>query len=279
MGKQAIKRWLKALFSRLSVRAQLRVYLAKYQNATPILAFVKEVLAAPFAGESSPVPSDCFVSYDHGVEIYDPETLLVRLMDFDVVSFDLFDTVLFRKAVKPTDIFWEMEETMSFPGFAQRRVEAERQARLKKRERCGSSEVTLEEIYKAFPSLTTAECSALQREELSAERGQLSLNPVMKEIIERLQAVGKPMLVISDMYLSGEVLGELLGALGCFFPKALYVSCDHGVSKSDGGLFALVAEQEAYHNKRVAHIGDQFHSDVLMGKNTMTRCFHYVRNL
>ena len=40
-----------------------------------------------------------------------------------VVSFDLFDTLLIRPFVRPTDLFRLMERINDVPGFADRRIQ------------------------------------------------------------------------------------------------------------------------------------------------------------
>lgn len=60
-----------------------------------------------------------------------------------VVSFDIFDTLLIRPFLRPTDIFRYIEIEYSIAGFAEERVFAERRARAT----IGKREVTLDDIY------------------------------------------------------------------------------------------------------------------------------------
>ena len=65
-----------------------------------------------------------------------------------VVSFDLFDTLLIRPFARPTDLFRLMERFYDVPGFADRRIQAERDAR-----KMIGHGVTLEDIYDQMPNL------------------------------------------------------------------------------------------------------------------------------
>ena len=59
---------------------------------------------------------------------------LMKLIDcYDIVSFDIFDTLLFRNISRPTDVFKTMnkdiEEKFNLKDFYDKRVECEMRAR------------------------------------------------------------------------------------------------------------------------------------------------------
>ena len=59
---------------------------------------------------------------------------LMKLIDcYDIVSFDIFDTLLFRNISRPTDVFKTMnkdiEEKFNLKDFFDKRVECEMRAR------------------------------------------------------------------------------------------------------------------------------------------------------
>lgn len=75
---------------------------------------------------------------------------LEKLIDkVQVVSFDIFDTLIWCIYRKPTDLFRHLEEAEKQRGFAHARIEAEKQARLHVL-KAGKPEVTLDEIYEAI---------------------------------------------------------------------------------------------------------------------------------
>jgi predicted HAD superfamily hydrolase len=49
------------------------------------------------------------------------------------------------------------------------------------------------------------------------------------------------------------------------------------VIKSRGNCSWRVRELEHWEGKHIAHIGDNFHSDVRMGKNWVEKTIHYLR--
>ena len=83
-----------------------------------------------------------------------------RLIDsgnYDILSLDIFDTVVWRTTPRPKDLFFQVAATLleqdliwnssSPEGFAKERVTAEERARRRR----PSFEVTLEDIYAEFP--------------------------------------------------------------------------------------------------------------------------------
>lgn len=52
-----------------------------------------------------------------------------EVLKYDVISFDIFDTLLLRPFIKPTDLFWYIETKYDIQGFCQARILAEVQSR------------------------------------------------------------------------------------------------------------------------------------------------------
>src|SRR6202034_3538316 len=76
----------------------------------------------------------------------------------DLISFDVFDTLILRKVSKPTDVFSLVKMKLiaapeallhqqTVDAFPELRVRAERLARADKHQRAQTHEVTLDEIY------------------------------------------------------------------------------------------------------------------------------------
>lgn len=183
----------------------------------------------------------------------DPADILKETEKFDVVSFDVFDTLLLRPYVQPTDLFRHMELHFQRPGFADERIRAERSARSKEFE-----EVTLDEIYGEIDD----EFKDLKDSELLFERQVLLPNPEMKNVFDFVKNSGKRIVLLSDMYLPSIFLSEILGKNGFEGYERLYVSCEHRKSKHSGELFSLVLEELGVGTGDVVHIGDGDVSDV-----------------
>lgn len=271
-----IKDKLKNAFFSLPTQSKIELYRQLYLGKMPLVSGLWAWCRRKCAPQRNPL-CDVFADYSERPGVYTAAQLIERLASFDEVSFDIFDTLLFRRVEKPTDVFFLVEQRLSVSGFGQYRAECERLARQKKHKKCGSWEVSFAEIYAQMTAYSAEQKKEFQQAELSIEAEQMFANPVMKELAESLTARGVKLIVISDMYLDGETLSQLL--CNCGFPpfSRIYVSSKEGVSKSEGALFRRVFELEHWAGKQIAHIGDNFHSDVMMGKSRVSKAIHYLR--
>ena len=80
------------------------------------------------------------------------DSILKRLIDqHDVISFDMFDTLVYRKVNLPQDIFDLVDDNVrdffkvNF-NYKKKRIEAEHKARASKQ-----GEITFNEIFRFFP--------------------------------------------------------------------------------------------------------------------------------
>ena len=76
------------------------------------------------------------------------------LLQFDVISFDIFDTLVFRPFKKPTDLFMIVGGRLNCLDFHKIRQNAEKAARIEKFNKTGSYEITLEDIYAKVERMT-----------------------------------------------------------------------------------------------------------------------------
>ena len=173
----------------------------------------------------------------------DIDSVLKKAKNYDVITFDVFDTLLIRDVLVPADIF-----TLTY-GSAGRymRILAEMNARRKSK----TGEVTLDDIDKACPF----SCN----KELETEKKYCRANPAMLEIYKKLKASGKSVYAISDMYLSSEFIGSLLKNAGIDIP--VLASCEEKASKKDGTLFKIFLDRYSLSSGSVLHIGDSINSD------------------
>lgn len=199
---------------------------------------------------------------------------LANLIDtHDVISFDVFDTLIHRIASHAWSVPKLMEMqlkysklTESYPilgnTFADTRCNAERIAR---KERIEDTEVTFDEIYDVLQEtlgLPDNVIHDLQRLELVVEGRVLYADPLMKEMFDYAVSQKKKVILVSDMYLPSSLLGSLLEGCGYNLTNIhIYVSCDWRKSKYRGDLFGCITEEGS-----LLHIGDNEHSDVAMVK-------------
>lgn len=179
---------------------------------------------------------------------------------YEVISFDVFDTLIFRPFSKPTDLFFMIGEKLNYLNFEQIRIAMEVKARKRKKQQQGTTEVSLEEIWTVMEEETGIPKLVGMNAELDCEMQYCFPNPYMQQVFIELKKLNKKIIVISDMYLKGEYIQQLLDKCGYGKFEYYYSSCDYGQSKSEGSLYQKVMKEFGEKTKYI-HIGDNRHSD------------------
>ncbi len=190
----------------------------------------------------------------------------------DVVSFDLFDTLVVRSVARPVDAFRLAHELFNdrTPHYLTDEVAPVRfAAEVALREEAvaagtSADAVTLEAIYRRttdLAGLTPEMTSALAEAELAAER--LLLRPVtgMVDLLQFSADEGKPVLVVSDTYLSRAFVEEVLDSIGVPTGYDLWLSSERQAAKADGSIWAQIVA--TYADRRILHFGDNLVGDVI----------------
>ncbi len=195
--------------------------------------------------------------------------ILMEAENVDIVSFDVFDTVVTRKVDSPADAFAIVEERLvaihgqSADGFAKAREHAE----LLARERAwlaGKEEINYDEIYASFLLNFSSYAGVLndaRQIEIAVEEEVIIPVEEMKNVIDRLNILGKRVIFVSDMYLSQEFIGSILEGIGYKITDNLYVSNELGLTKGSGQIWHLVKQKEGVELSYL-HIGDDNWADV-----------------
>lgn len=235
------------------------------------------VMAASASCSESPVrhlsadPADMLPEslYQNRPEV---DAFVENLAGYDVVSFDIFDTLILRTFDVPTDVFRLVGHRIGEESFAKLRVQAEKEARQHHRQKNG--EVNIYEIYEELSRYISIDTEAVIRQELEAEKDCCFANPFMKAVYDELLRRGQKVIIVSDMYLPGELVRELLHSCGYEGYSKLYVSCDYGAGKWDKRLYPIV-ERDNPECETYIHVGDNKASDVSHAKKNGWDAVHY----
>lgn len=179
-----------------------------------------------------------------------------------VISFDVFDTLIHRRVLLPADIFGVVGQKIGIDDFATQRFGAE--ARARRMARPETFEVSLDEIYKAFPENFLPDLELVKQVELEVEREFTFANAAMRSTISDLRAKGFRVVAITDTYLSKEQVETLLSA-NRIEVDAIYASCDHrhgNLGKYNGSIYAEVCGKEQIAPGELLHAGDHSGADV-----------------
>ncbi len=177
-----------------------------------------------------------------------------------VVSFDVFDTLIVRDVNEPTDVFRIMEEKLDIPGFYEKRIEAERAARRNKQD---TTEVNIDEIYRAYDGISSEKAKEYIEKELQTEislcHPNLDIMPLYEQCKDKYKVI-----IVSDMYLPADMMEKLLNNCSVTGYEKIYVSCDAERSKYDAGeLFDFISDDLGINTDEITHIGDDFKSDYM----------------
>lgn len=179
----------------------------------------------------------------------------------DIISFDIFDTLLIRYVRKPDDIFSIIEKKYGFIDFHRRRVDAG----IKASGKAQNGEATFDEIYSYL--------SEDSRIELELEKEYLQANPAILSVFKWCKKHGKKIIAVSDMYLPSSFLLEVLSQNG-FEIDRIYVSCEWKCNKRSGEIFDKVLGDLGCRPKNIVHIGDSWKSDYISPKRKGIEAIH-----
>ncbi len=194
--------------------------------------------------------------------------LKCQLQSHSVISFDIFDTLLVRPYMRPTDVFYHMEQVYQEHNFAQCRIQAEEKARL---HYAPQEEITLDQIYEFMPDNYVY----LKEKEVEFEMQVLQPNPQMKEVFETALKMGKKVIITSDMYLDIRVIHQILMQKGYVGFQKIYLSSDQQKTKETGHLFDYLVSDLKVSPKSILHIGDNKKSDVKIPRKKGIATHHY----
>ncbi len=211
-----------------------------------------------------------------------------KLKEYEVISFDVFDTLIFRPLSQPVDVFYLMGEKIGMLDFKNIRIWAEWDARVKCYQKNGHMEIGLADIWNNLAEDTGLDAERGMQLEWETEASICYANPFMLEVWKRLIELGKKIIIVSDMYLSRDQIGILLNKNGFIGASEIYVSCEHGISKADGKLYEkvlsdlfpgkadrAVREKRRNISQRIIHVGDNPVSDVKNAKLAGFDSLHY----
>lgn len=188
-----------------------------------------------------------------------PTELAQQLMPYDVISFDIFDTAIYRKVDMPNDVFSIMAMETGQGDFINVRKTAENLARERKELAEGTREVSLSEIYDVLEEDYGIEREVMEREiELEAEI--CTVNPYIFYVYKKLLDRGKTVIFTSDMYLPQSIIEKILMKNGYKKYEKLFLSNSYKLRKGDGTLQKVILKE--YPDKNIIHIGDSEIGDV-----------------
>ena len=185
----------------------------------------------------------------------------IDLKGYNVISFDIFDTLIVRYVDKPENIFEIIEQKIeSAVNFKNNRIKAEKIARNK-----FNREITIDDIYAELERFYDKNLIYLLKSlEISLEIDFCTRREDVYEFFEKCIELNKKVIITSDMYLPLEVIKRILEKSNINGYTNIFLSSDTGVCKKDGNLFELIIKKLNIKPSKILHIGDNKNSDYNM---------------
>ncbi|QTE67043.1 HAD hydrolase-like protein [Clostridiales bacterium] len=191
---------------------------------------------------------------------------IINQKKIKIVSFDVFDTLVERKVIIPSDVFAIVGEKIlgkqTAETFRKDRIIAEREARKGQI----SKEVTIQQIYDFLPKEYESFRLELMEEEMAEEINTCyPKNPIQKAY-QYCVLLSKEVIITTDMYLPREVIEKILNKCGYKDYSSLYLSNEYNASKRNGDLFDIILKEKKITGKEILHIGDSPKADFISAK-------------
>ncbi len=185
--------------------------------------------------------------------------LLKEINEHDIISWDVFDTLLMRKTLMPEDVFEIIGEKAKkygivLNGFKKIRMQAQLESGLS-----NPDIFDIYEILKQIAGISDDTKKLLLNLEIECEKQLLMPRKEVLSVFYECKRRGKKVYLVSDMYFPEAILRNLLEENGVRDFDALFVSCDEKRLKNEGLLDVL--QDIRQEGQKILHIGDSVVND------------------
>lgn len=208
-----------------------------------------------------------------------------------ILSLDVFDTLIFRDNSSELTRFYEIggmmakivkevagKDVKQIDAFIARQLGTQATYRASKTiQDC--REGSLEELHATASYLLVGDASLTQlfiKAELRYEATRLHQNFFLIDYVRKYRAAGGRVILISDMYMHGMHISDLLNQLDIVSEDydLLLSSSDTKVSKASGGLFKLAESEMGEGPEQFFHLGDSLKGDVVQPIRSNWKALH-----
>lgn len=188
------------------------------------------------------------------------------IREAEVISFDIFDTLIKRNVEKPEDVHQLVQKELcrqtgiEIPEYSRLRVEAEWQAR----KHSSKEEISLEEIFAFLCGVPKKWKNKLKEIERQIEIEVCTPNLRMQAVYEKALWDGKKIIITSDMYLDEQTMRQILHKCNYDLYEKLYLSSSFGLCKSRGSIYEIIKKDYSACKGKILHIGDNVKGDYII---------------
>lgn len=193
-------------------------------------------------------------------------TKLENLLEFqsyemyDLLSFDMFGTLVKRQVSTPSDVFREAAKRYYNDEHLAQYFEKKR-CLVEKSQKHKFGETSINQIYEELIKIFGSEVEIIKNLELKVEYDTLIPNLPVVNFYEKISA-NKEIVIVSDMYYDALTLRRMLYQVTGIDCEKLFASVDFCKTKSSGKLWKLLINSEL-NGKKILHIGDSPKGDLI----------------
>jgi predicted HAD superfamily hydrolase len=195
-----------------------------------------------------------------------------------LIAFDVFDTLLTRPLLDPESIKQMVARQLPEEDgrlYREYRPIGEQQARHEK-----GADVGLEEIYARLGRLTglsRERLTEIRQMEENLEINSLEPRPGAHALFSDAVATGKPVVIISDMFLPRQIVEQILRKHGFTGWDELFISNQVGLRKDQGKLYDFVLDRYSLKPADFLMVGDNERSDIQIPCDMGARFLHLLK--
>jgi len=206
----------------------------------------------------------------------------------EIVSFDIFDTLIMRPLWEPSDLFdlvaLSCKDILPSPIqniFKQLRIESDRIARkhaLSMQD--NQRDVTLDEIYEELKKLSGLDMTIIDKVkqiEINLELKLCAPRNTGKMLYDLAIFSGKKVICVTDMYLPHEIIKKILTKNGYTNVAKIYISSEYRTPKCDGLFNFALKDFECVEAASILHIGDNYYADVVIPMQKGIQAIHMTK--
>lgn len=198
----------------------------------------------------------------------DWENLKLKIDQSEIVSFDIFDTLIERVIDEPNDIFDFMTPRISksYPqisNFKKIRQDSRHLAILSGR--ANGEEVLLKDRYLAIGEnfgLDKSQVINIHNFELELEKQFCVAKFWGIKALNYAKSKGKKIILVSDIFFDRDFIIELLDSCEITGYDKIYLSSEEGKLKQTGNLFPVILRELQCNPNTILHIGDNKKADI-----------------
>ncbi len=207
----------------------------------------------------------------HHYWVKEHEQICNEVKSYEVITFDIFDTLISRNVVSPDDVFDLMGVDTDFKKL---RKQAELNCRMFNPE----NDCDLDDIYKEYKKITgksIKECEELKKLEIEME---LLVSVPREKVVEDFNFIKdklkKKIILISDMYLRKNDIIALLEKNGIFGYDDIWISSETNLRKDNQLAWEYLINKNNV--EKIYHIGDNEVSDLQIPNDLGILCNHIM---